>query len=238
MSMDIDRKKVQMNLARYKDGKNVFEIVIDSDKAIDFRAGKSVSLGDVLKYDKIFSDAKKGLAASENIMKQVFETDDTSEIAKKILKQGEIQLTSEYKAKLREEKTRQIINLIHSNGVDPRTHSPHPVSRIEAAMSEAKIHVDEFSSAQEQLSSTLKKLKLIIPIKFEVKDIQVIIGPEYAAKCYSVVKGQGSVLKEQWMADGSWLVVLELSAGAEADFYDKLNAVTHGSAECKVLKTK
>ena len=61
-----------MNLARYKHGKHTFEIVIDSDKAIEFRKWKSISLREVLKADKVFSDAKKGLSASENLMKEVF----------------------------------------------------------------------------------------------------------------------------------------------------------------------
>ena len=238
MSMDIKKGHEQMNVARYRHAKNVFELVIDSDKALDFREGKSVSMSDVVKYDKIFSDAKKGLEASEKLISEVFGTNDFDEIAKKILKHGEIQLTSARKAKMREEKLKQIVELIHSNGVDPRTHAPHPPARIEAAISETKVHIDEFKPVHDQLNDILKKLKPIIPIKFETKEIEVIIDSQNAGKCYSVVKGFGTTLKEEWLADGSWRVVLELSAGDEADFYDKLNSITHGNAECKVLRTK
>jgi len=227
-----------MNLARYKHGKHTFEIVIDSDKAIEFRKGKSISLREVLKADKVFSDAKKGLSASENLMKEVFGTKDSDEVAKQILQKGEIQLTSEYKAKMREEKKKQIIELIHKNGMDPRTKAPHPISRIEAALDQAKIHVDEFKPADQQLNDILKKIKPIIPIKFETKEIQVIIGPQYASKCHNIVKGMGNVLKDEWIADGSWLVVVEVSASAEVDLYEKVNNNTHGSAEFKILKTK
>ena len=227
-----------MNVARYKHGKHIFEIVVDSDKALEFRQGKSVSLRDVLKADNVFSDAKKGLAISENLMKEVFGTGDSDEVAKQILMKGEIQLTAQHMVKLRDEKKRQVIQLIHTNSVDPRTHAPHPVTRIEAAIDQAKVQINGFKPAQEQLNDVLKKLRPIIPIKFETKDVQVIIGPEYAGKCYQTVKGFGTVLKEEWIADGSLMVKLELSAGAEAEFYDKVNSITHGNAEFTVLKTK
>lgn len=233
-----EKKKMHINVARIKREKHVFEVIIDSEKALEYRIGKNIPLEDVLKSDGIFSDARKGLHVSEKDMLEVFGTDDENQVIKKILKDGEIQLTAEYKQKLKEEKLKYIVNVIHSNGVDPRTHAPHPVARIEAAIEQAKIHIDENKSAQDQVADVLKKLKVILPIKFETKEIQVIIGPKYAPKCYSTVKGFGTTLKDEYLADGSWLVVMEISSSMEADFYEKLNAITHGSAECKLLKTK
>ena len=60
------------------------------------------------------------------------------------------------------------ISIINS----PTTHTPHPVTRIELALEEAKFHVDEFTSVEEQLQEALKKLRPIIPIKFEVKEVR------------------------------------------------------------------
>ena len=233
-----NHEKISFNLARLKKEGNNFEIVIDSDKAMDYKQGKAVELHDVIKDEKIFSDAKKGLVASEHIMQEIFKTSDSLEIAKIIIKDGETQLTAEHRAKKVEEKRRKIIEMIHTNGVDPKTHLPHPSLRIENAMEEAKINIDPNKRAEDQLQDILKKLMIILPIKFEVKEIAVKISSEYGVKSYPIMKNFGKILKEDWQTDGSYIAVIEMPAGLEQDFYDKINSLTHGSAEVKVLKIK
>jgi len=225
-------------IARLKTHGQSFEVLVDCSNAIAVKGNKQVDMKDVLAAMKIFSDAKKGLEASETAMKQIFQTADPEEVAKQIIKKGDIQLTSEYRNNLRENKRKQIINIIHRNGVDPTTHAPHPVNRIENALEEAKFHVDEFTSVQEQVQEALKKLKPIIPIRFEVKELQVKIGPQYAAKAYATVKKYGTILKEEWQNNGYYVAVLEMPGGMESEFYEKINEICHGEVEAKVLKTK
>ena len=225
-------------IAKLKTHGQNFEVLVDCNNAIAIRENKQVDMKDTLAAMKIFSDAKKGLEASETAMKQIFQTADPEEVAKQIIKKGDIQLTSEYRNNLRENKRKQIINIIHRNGVDPTTHAPHPVNRIENALEEAKFHVDEFTSVQEQVQEALKKLKPIIPIRFEVKELQVKIGPQYAAKAYATVKKYGTILKEEWQNNGYYVAVLEMPGGMESEFYEKINEICHGEVEAKVLKTK
>lgn len=225
-------------IARLKAHGQHFEILVDCNNAIALKGGKNVELKDVLAAMKIFTDSKKGLVASESAMKQAFGSSDTEEVARQIIKKGEIQLTSEYRENLREIKRKRVINIIHRSGVDPRTHAPHPVQRIENALEEAKFHFDEFASAEEQLQEALKRLKPIIPIKFEVKEIAVKIGPQYAVKAYPIVKKYGTILREDWQNNGYYVAVIEMPGGMESEFYDKINEVCHGEAEAEVLKTK
>ena len=228
----------QAIIARLKTQGQIFEILVDCSNALAVKEGKSIDMHDVLAAMQIFSDAHKGLVASETAMKQIFGTNDTEEVAKQIIHKGEIQLTQEYREKLREEKRKQIISIIHRNGVDPKTHLPHPPQRIENAFEEARFHVDEFKPVQEQVQEALKKLRPILPIKFEVKEIAIKITPEYAPKCYSTVKQFGTILREEWQTNGNWVAVVELPGGMESDFYDKLNKICHGNVESKVLKIK
>lgn len=228
----------QAIIGRLKAHGQNFEILVDCGNAIALREGKSIDMHDVLAAMKIFSDAKKGLEASETAMKQIFGTNDVGEIARTIIQKGEIQLTQDYREKLREEKRRQVIAIIHRNGVDPKTHLPHPPQRIENAFIEAKFHVDEFKPVQEQVQEALKKLRPILPIKFEVKEIAIRINPEFAPKCYSTVKIFGTILREEWQANGYWVAVVEIPGGMETDFYDRLNKICHGNVESKVLKIK
>ena len=228
----------EAHTAKLKTHGQEFEILIDSDKAIAFRNGSLEDIKDVLAVEQIYSDAKKGLEVSPNSLKQCFGTEEVLECAKTIVMKGEFSLTSEYKQKLRDQKKKQIINLIHRNAVDPTNHMPHPPQRIEAAMDEAKIHIDEFEDTQKQMQDVLKKIRLILPIKFEVKEIAVKIPGEFAGKSYNVLKNFGKKTKEDWLNDGSLAVVIEMPGGLEEDFYEKLNAVCHGEIESKVLSVK
>ena len=225
-------------IARIKTHGQNFEVLVDCNNAILIKQNKNIDMKDVLATIKIYTDSKKGLEASESAMKEAFQTTEAEEVAKQIIKKGEIQLTAEYRTNLKENKRKQIINLIHRNGVDPTTKAPHPVIRIERALDEAKFHVDEFISVEEQLQDALKKLKTIIPIRFEVKEISVKIGPEYAGKAYSIVKSYGTILREEWQNDGYWVGVIEMPGGLESEFYEKINSVCHGEVEATVLKTK
>ena len=136
----------QAVIARLKTQGHNFEILADCSNALAVREGKDVSMRDVLAAMQVFSDAHKGLVASETAIKQIFGTNETEEVARQIIQKGEIQLTQEYREKLREEKRKQIISIIHRNGVDPKTHLPHPFNRIENAFEEARFHIDEFKS--------------------------------------------------------------------------------------------
>ncbi|MFH1511293.1 MAG: ribosome assembly factor SBDS [Candidatus Woesearchaeota archaeon] len=231
-----DREKLHINVARLEKAGNKFEIVVDPDLAVQYKKG--VDIKEILKSEHIFSDAHKGMVASEHLMEQVLGTKDPLEAAKIILEKGQVQLTSEHRERMREEKRKRIIDMIQRNGVDPKTHLPHPANRIENAFKEAGIKIDENRTAEDQIQEVLKELRPILPIKFEVKEISVVIPPEYAAKSYSIVKSFGTLLKEDWMANGAWSVLLELPGGLETDFYDKINSLTHGNVETKVLKTK
>jgi len=224
-------------IARLKTHGANFEILVDCDKAIAFKGGKG-DIKDVLATPQVFSDSKKGMLASETQMQQIFKTSNPEEVAKIIIKKGEIQLTAEYKTKLREQKKKQIIDYIHRNGVDPRTHAPHPPARIEAALEEAKIHIDEYAPVDRQVNDILKKLHTILPIRFEIKEIAVKIPAEYAGRAFSVLSGFGRMTRQEWLSDGSLAAVIEMPGGLEEDFHNKLNSLTHGNAETKLLKTK
>lgn len=225
-------------IARLKTHGQSFELLVDCDNALLLREGRDVSMKDVLAAMKVFSDAKKGIAASETSMKQIFGTSDVEEVSRWIIKKGEVQITQEHREKIREQKKKQAIDIIHRNGVDPKTHAPHPVIRLENALKEAKFHFDEHKPLQEQVQNALKALKPILPIKFEIKEISVKISPAYAPKCYSLIKSQGTILREEWQSNGYWNAVVEIPGGMESEFYDRLNKLTSGNVECKVIRTK
>ena len=82
-----------------RDGEH-FEILVDPQHALAYRLGKTTSISHVLIADTIFTDANKGLRASEDILQKVFQTLDSSAIADVILKKGTLQLTTEQRRQM------------------------------------------------------------------------------------------------------------------------------------------
>ncbi|MBN2111771.1 ribosome assembly factor SBDS [Candidatus Woesearchaeota archaeon] len=229
------KEKVSFSIARLKKEGHNFEIAVNPDLALDFRNRKPVNVEDVLVDQKIFSDAKKGMVASEHEVKKIFKTENPIEVAEIILKNGEVHLTAEYKTRMLEEKRKRIMWIIHANGVDPRTHAPHPLTRIENAFEEAKVRIDEHKSAEDQVQDILKALRPILPIKFEVKKVEIMLPAKYAGKLHLLAKGFARIIRQDWQGDGSLKAVVEVPGGLEQDFYEKINNLTHGSVETKVL---
>ena len=226
-------EKIKLNLAKLKKKGETFEINIDPDLAMEFKRGENIPLSEILKAEQIFSDAKKGELTSESKLEEVFNTTNILEIAEIIIKEGEIQLTSEFRSQEMEQKKKKIMGLIHKNAIDPTTKLPHPMTRIENAFQEAKVQIVDFKSAEEQLDEVVTKLRPILPIKFEQAQLIVTIPPTYAAKSYSLVKTNSKMIKEEWNQDGSWTVEVELPAGLKPEFIDKLNSLTHGEVFIK-----
>lgn len=217
-----------------KNGKK-FEILVDCDKALELKKGKSISMDDVIAVDAIYKDVKKGDKASEHDLQNIFKTNNVREISKMIITKGTVQLTRDHLAKQREEVKKQIINIIHRNAIDPKTGLPHPPQRIESAMEEAKVHIDENKSAADQVDDILKKLKIIIPIKFETKKVEVIIPARFAGQSFHILKSYGNPVNK-WLNDGNLKSTLELPGGLIDEFFSKLNGLCHGEVESKILE--
>ncbi len=212
-----------------------FEILVDKNNGYDYKIGKKKDLNNVLVAEEVFSDFRKGERHKDTDLQKAFKTTDMYVIAGIILTKGEIQLTTEQKRKLTEEKRKGIIAILLREAIDPRTKAPHTASRIEQAMDDAKIHVDPFKPPEAQLEEALKKLAPIIPLKFEHVNIAIKVPAEYAHRVYGMLKDYG-IKKEEWTKLGELIVVVELPAGMQGEFYDRLNKQTAGNAQTKLLE--
>jgi ribosome maturation protein SDO1 len=133
-------------------------------------------------------------------------------------------------------KRNRIIETISRNAMDPKTKSPHPRQRIELAMNEAGIHIDPFRPVSEQVKSIIESLRPIIPISMDHVRISVKIPAEQIGKAYGTIRNYGSLEREDWQSDGSWVGIIKLAAGRQIQFYEKINDVTKGNVSTKVLK--
>ena len=222
--------------ARLKTHGTVFEVLVDPEGALSYRQGDEVDVEKILAAEDIFENASRGDRSSEEDLVRAFETTDVFTIAAKIIKKGDLQLTSEQRKRIIENKRLQVVNLIARNAINPQTGTPHPPARIERAMEEARVNIDPTKSVEEMVTVTMKAIRPLIRIRFEEVDVAVKIPPAYAPKAYGEIATFGKLQKEQWQNDGSWIGVVRLPAGLQNEFYGLVNRLSKGDAETKLLK--
>ena len=213
-----------------------FEVMVHPDRALEYKMGKKIELSQVIAVDEIFTDASKGLRAPHEKLQRCFHTSNILQVADMILKRGELLLTSEQRRKLIEEKKRQIVPLIARNFVDPRTGLAHPPTRIEQALSEAKVSIDPFKDAEEQTKMIVEQLRAILPLKSEKVRLLVKVPPQFAPQAFGVLRGYGKAEKEEWGPDGSLTVIVEIPAGVHSSLIEKLASITKGTAQASVVR--
>ncbi|MGA8303998.1 MAG: ribosome assembly factor SBDS [Thermoplasmata archaeon] len=223
-------------IARWETGGSRFEVLVDPSAVQDVKDGKDIDLADKLALDQVFKDAKRGDKISEEHLEKTFHTRNLAAIAKQIVLKGEVQVTTEQRHRLQAAKQKQIVATIARNAMNPQTGAPHPPSRIEAAMLEAKVHIDPFRPVDAQVQEVLAKLRPLLPIRLDVVKVRVKLPAQHYPRVIGDLKGLGRLMDEQWLGDGSWSGVLEIPAGVQTELYEKLNARTKGAAETALVK--
>jgi ribosome maturation protein SDO1 len=225
----------KFTIARYSKDNEHFEILVKPNKALDYRNGKIAGITEVLAAETIFADANKGTRIKEEDLRKAFGTTDALKVADIILKKGQLQLTTDQRRKMVEDKRKQIIDYISHQAVDPKTNLPHPPMRIENAMEQIRYPIDPYKPIEEQARDITKLLRPILPLKIEQVSVGTHIPAQYAQRAYGAVKTFGAIKREEWRSDGSWYGVLEMPAGSYASFLNKLGDITKGSGEAKII---
>ena len=210
--------------ARLKVKGKEYQISVDVDEALNVKKGT----GDVaraLNSDGIYYDLNKGLRAGNDDLENSFGTSDVYKIAERIMKEGEIQKPQEYRDAEREEKIKRVINLVLRNAVDQHG-NPFTEERLRKAVDEAHFSFDN-KPVEQQMFALVHKLREIIPIKIETKRIRLVIPARFTGQAYGLLKDYKE--KEEWLSNGDLEVIMNIPAGLQTDFYEKLNSITHGA---------
>ncbi|MDR2698857.1 MAG: ribosome assembly factor SBDS [Candidatus Methanoplasma sp.] len=222
-------------IARLESHGETFEILLDPAVMNFLKQGKKVNIAEFLAVEDVFKNSSKGTRPAEEKIKEVFGTDDISEIAKKIIEKGEVQMTAEQRKEMLEAKRHQVITYIAANAINPQTKLPHPYVRIELALEEAKFHVDPFRPIEKDIDEAMKLLRPLIPIRFEKSRIAIKLKGEDYGRCFDDMVHYGIIEREEWAADGSWIGLMELPAGTVPELTEKLKHKTKGSASVKMI---
>lgn len=219
--------------ARIKVKGKHFEILVDLDEALKFKAGKG-DISAALQSPQIYYDIKKGDIAASKDLQEAFATTNVYDIAKKIILDGEVLKTQDFRDAEREKKVKQVIDLILRNATDQHGH-PYTEERIRNAMKDIHFNFDN-RPADQQMNDLVEKLKTIIPISIQIKRFRLTIPAAYTGQVYGILQDYKE--NEEWLANGNLQAVLSIPAGSVLDFFDRLNKVTHGAVQSEEIIQK
>ena len=211
-----------------------FEIFVDPDASLLYKTGAKKELNNVMVVEEIFTDAKASERGKSADLLKAFGTQDVYAIAERILKEGDLALTTEQKRKMMEQKRKQIAQLIAREATDPRTGAPHPLLRIEQAMDKIRLDIDPMQDAAAQMDKIISALRIELPIKMEKKRMAIKVPAIHAHRAFGLLKSQ-HLEREEWGADGSLMGVITIPAGMVGEFLDKLNKATSGDNQTKMM---
>lgn len=151
---------------RFKGGKSniTFEILCHPGTVLKYREGQ-MGIDKVLFADIVYKNFSTGDRAKDTELIEAFGTANTSDCIKKILDEGEYHLSTKERQELVEKKRREMITFVHKNYTDPRTKTPHPLSRVEQVFKDMKLNVDPYKPAEKQVQEIYSKLVEKIPLK-------------------------------------------------------------------------
>ena len=222
-------------VARLESHGETFEILLDPAVMDILKQGKIVDLTEYMAVEEVFKNSNKGTRPAEDKIKEVFGTDNISQIAKKIIEKGEIQITTEQRKEMLDAKRQRVITYIAANAINPQTKLPHPHVRIELALEEAKFHVDPFKPFDKEIEEAMKLLRPLLPIRFEKSKVAIKLKGEDYGRCFDDLVHYGIVDKEEWTSDGQWIGLMELPAGLVPEMTEKLKNKTKGTASVKLI---
>jgi len=230
-----EKERLHWNTAWMKTHGEHLEVVVNPDEALAYRRSKGTTpdIRECVRSEHVFTNAKKGEIAPDDLLTKIFGAADALVVAKALILKGELQISSEHRSQIREEKYNKILNKIQSYATDPTTGLPHPRQRIELGMEEAKIKVDEKRDVETQVQEIVKKLQPVMPIKLETVTLQMRVPAQYSQKLYGDLERYGTLKKTDWLNDGALLAWIELPAGLQNDLIDEFQSKSHGSVEIK-----
>jgi len=202
-----------------------YELLVDPEMVDEFKNDPdSINIDEFLAMDEVFHDARGGERPTEEAIENTFGTQDILEIAKTILTKGSIQLTTNQRKAIVEKMRQKIIHHIHSQAVDPKTKSPHPVTRIELALEESRYSVDPFKKLELQIKDAVDKLKVLIPLSFETMRLAFKVPGSAYGSAMRVLRSYH--VKDGWLEDGTWACVIEIPAGMKGEIIGQIMKVS------------
>ncbi|ETO25407.1 putative RNA-associated protein [Reticulomyxa filosa] len=215
--------QAKAQLVRFQQGKLKFEILTKPGTVLKYREGK-LGWDKVLMADAIFTNSSRGDLASGKDLEDAFGTSNIEECCKKIVEQGELQVSAQERKDEIEAKKHEVIQHIFKNYMDPKTKLPHPPERVEACMKDCHIKIDGKKDAKKQAEDAVKAMSSKLPFTRQVAmTVRLFIKHSYVGQCNNIIHAAGNVLEQDWKSrpDGC-IFVLELSKAGDGSTFSSV----------------
>lgn len=128
-------KLTNVSLVRLKKGKKRFEIACYKNKVLEWRSGIETDLDNVLQIPNVFLNVSKGQTAPSADLTKAFGKDMTTDaIVLEILNKGELQVGERERAAQLERVHNEVVGIVASKLVDPRTKRVYTTGMIDKAL--------------------------------------------------------------------------------------------------------
>ncbi|KAL2105336.1 hypothetical protein VUR80DRAFT_8536 [Thermomyces stellatus] len=128
-------KLTNVSLVRLKKGKKRFEIACYKNKVLEYRSGIETDVDNVLQIPNVFLNVSKGQTAPRDDLDKAFgKGRSVEDIALEILKKGELQVGEKERAAQAERVHHEVVGIVASKMVDPRTKRVYTTGMIEKAL--------------------------------------------------------------------------------------------------------
>ena len=128
-------KLTNVSLVRLKKGKKRFEIACYKNKVLEWRSGIESDLDNILQIPNVFLNVSKGQTAPAAELAKAFGKDvAVNDIILEILNKGELQVGDKERAAQLERVRNEVIGIVASKLVDPRTKHVYTSGIIEKAL--------------------------------------------------------------------------------------------------------
>merc|ERR1712000_744013 len=128
-------KLTNVSLVRLKKAKKRFEIACYKNKVLEWRSGIETDLDNVLQIPNVFLNVSKGQTAPNEDLEKAFGKGKTrDEIVLDILKKGELQVGEKERAAQLERVHNEVVGIVASKLVDPKTKRVYTTGMIEKAL--------------------------------------------------------------------------------------------------------
>ncbi|KAI1823983.1 SBDS protein C-terminal domain-containing protein [Xylaria intraflava] len=128
-------KLTNVSLVRLKKGKKRFEIACYKNKVLEWRSGIETDLDEVLQIPNVFLNVSKGQTAPAAELAKAFGKDrPVDDIILEILNKGELQVGERERAAQMDRVHNEVVGIVASKLVDPRTKRVYTTGMIEKAL--------------------------------------------------------------------------------------------------------
>ncbi len=214
-------------------GEKVFEILVEPDPAKEARFNDTDhDIQRLLFVQQVFKDADKGERASPRELEEEFGTKQVMDAAEQIFESGDMQLTTDQKAEMRNDKRQQVISMIARRAQNPKTGNPHPPQRVKNALEEAGFDFDAMENVESQFKDAIEAIRPIIPVSLDEKTVAIKVPSDSGGKAYNLLQKRAELLEEQW-GNEFFYAKIKVPAGVLTELMEDLQEMTSGNSEVK-----